>query len=127
MYPGLDDYSEANLISNGGQTHYLRVDWFTPEALPTWGDGRLMILGTEGYIEVRKYVNAGVSLDCDNVLLVNGTQETFKCVTGQVGFPFFAAMIHDCRHRTEIAQSQHRAIEASRLAIMAQNQAIRLK
>ena len=29
-------------------TGYVRVDWFTPDGLPTWGDGRLIILGTEG-------------------------------------------------------------------------------
>ena len=40
-------------VGNGG-TGYVRLDWYTPDGLPTWGDGRLTILGTEGYIELRK-------------------------------------------------------------------------
>jgi len=32
----------------------VRVDWFTPDGLPSWGDGRLTILAPDGYIELRK-------------------------------------------------------------------------
>src|SRR3712207_8630391 len=42
--------------SNGG-TGYIRVDWFTPDGLKTWGDGRLTVLGTDGYIEIRKKID----------------------------------------------------------------------
>ena len=35
-----------------GAPGYARVDWYTPDGLSTWGDGRLVILGTEGYIEL---------------------------------------------------------------------------
>jgi hypothetical protein len=38
-------------------TGYIRVDWYSPDGLGTWGDGRLFILGTEGYIELRKYID----------------------------------------------------------------------
>jgi|GEM_PF-131211 len=54
QYPELEDLGEVILQGNGG-TGYIRVDWFTPDGLETWGDGRLVILGTEGYIELRKY------------------------------------------------------------------------
>ena len=40
-------------------TGYIRVDWFTPDGLNTWGDGRLTILGTEGFIEIRKNCDLG--------------------------------------------------------------------
>ena len=50
--PGLEDFGEILLRSQSGQG-YIRVDWYTPDGLPTWGDGRLTILGTEGYIELR--------------------------------------------------------------------------
>ena len=40
-------------------TGYIRVDWFTPDGLSTWGDGRLTILGTDGFIEIRKNVDIG--------------------------------------------------------------------
>ena len=45
--PGLQDFGEIALRSDKGRG-YIRVDWFTPDALPNWGDGRLTILGTEG-------------------------------------------------------------------------------
>ena len=56
---------------NGG-TGYVRVDWYTPDGLPTWGDGRLTILGTEGYIELRKYVDIAGRPGVDHLFLVDG-------------------------------------------------------
>ena len=32
----------------------MRLDWFTPDGLPDWGDGRLFLVGTEGTLELRK-------------------------------------------------------------------------
>jgi predicted dehydrogenase len=51
--PLFEDFGDVMLSGNGG-TGYIRVDWFTPDGLDTWGDGRLTILGTDGFIEVRK-------------------------------------------------------------------------
>ena len=58
QYPELEDFGEVSLRGDGG-LGTIRVDWYTPEGLPSWGDGRLFILGTEGYIELRKYVDIG--------------------------------------------------------------------
>jgi hypothetical protein len=55
-HPKFEDFGDMMLTGDGG-AGYVRVDWFTPDGLPTWGDGRLFILGTEGYIELRKYVD----------------------------------------------------------------------
>lgn len=126
-HPELDDFGDANFVAKTGQSHYFRVDWFTPDGLGTWGDGRLILLGTKGYIEVRKYIDAGKSQQGDNVLIVTDEGEHFECVAGKVGFPFFGQLILDCMNRTEIAQSQHRAIEASRLSIVAQNSARKIR
>ena len=56
QHPGFEDFGDCMVRGNGG-TGYIRVDWYTPDGLPTWGDGRLTLLGTEGYIELRKYVD----------------------------------------------------------------------
>ena len=58
-FPGLEDFGDATLVADNGATGYFRVDWFTPDGLPTWGDGRTIIMGTEGYIELRKYLDVG--------------------------------------------------------------------
>jgi len=55
--PEFEDFGEASLLGNNGTSNYIRVDWFTPDGLSTWGDGRLTILGTKGYIELRKYID----------------------------------------------------------------------
>ena len=78
--PGLQDFGEIALRSPKG-TGYIRVDWYTPDALPNWGDGRLTLLGTEGYIELRKYVDVGGCDGTDHLILVNGSQlRESRCV-----------------------------------------------
>src|SRR4029077_13260215 len=52
-YPELEDFGDMLLRGDRG-TGYVRVDWFTPDGLNSWGDGRLTILGTDGFIEIRK-------------------------------------------------------------------------
>src|SRR5690606_1278143 len=89
QYPELEDWGEANLIGNSGATNYFRVDWFTPDALPTWGDGRTLILGTKGYIELRKYIDIAHSDQKDTLILVNDEKEERYALHGQVGFPYF--------------------------------------
>jgi hypothetical protein len=56
-YPGFEDFDDMTVVLGNGATGYCRVDWFTPDGLGTWGDGRMFILGTEGYIELRKYID----------------------------------------------------------------------
>jgi predicted dehydrogenase len=51
--PGFEDFAEITLRS-GSMTGTMRLDWFTPDGLPDWGDGRLFLVGTEGTLELRK-------------------------------------------------------------------------
>ena len=39
QYPGLEDFGDVMLRGDGG-TGYIRADWFTPDGLDAWGDGR---------------------------------------------------------------------------------------
>jgi len=123
QYPGLDDFGEAMLVGDNGATNYFRVDWFTPDGLCTWGDGRTIILGTEGYIELRKYVDIARDSHGGHVYLVNGQGEKHFSVEGQVGYPFFGELILDCINRTEIAMTQEHAFKAAELCVKAQMQA----
>lgn len=119
-YPELDDFGDATLIGNNGATGYFRVDWFTPEGLCTWGDGRTFILGTDGYIEMRKYLDVAKSTEENNVYWVDQYGEHFENVTGKVGFPYFGKLILDCMNRTENAMTQAHAFKAAELCIKAQ-------
>jgi predicted dehydrogenase len=122
-HPGLDDFGDCTLVSGNGSTMYFRVDWFTPDGLSTWGDGRTFILGTDGYIELRKYVDITRSEDGGHVFLVNKDGEQYFNVAGKIGYPFFGELILDCMNRTENAQSQHRALLAAELSVKAQMRA----
>ncbi|BFH69379.1 MAG: Gfo/Idh/MocA family oxidoreductase [Paenibacillus dendritiformis] len=123
-YPELEDFGDAMLLGDNGATNYFRVDWFTPDGLGTWGDGRTVILGTDGYIELRKYIDIARSNTPDHVYLVNHEGERYIPVSGRVGFPFFGELIADCLHRTERAMTQRHAFKAAELALAAQANAV---
>lgn len=125
-YPELEDFGDATLIGDNGATNYFRVDWFTPNGLGTWGDGRTIILGTEGYIELRKYIDIARSPQGDHLYLVNGTGEHHLELSGKVGYPFFGELILDCLERTEKAMTQEHALKAGELCVIAQQQAVRI-
>lgn len=123
-YPELEDFGDAVLVGDNGTTQHFRVDWFTPDGLRTWGDGRTFILGTEGYIELRKYINVGTKDQTgDHVFLVNADGEQHFEVAGKIGFPFFGQLILDCINRTENAMTQEHAFKAAELCVRAQIQA----
>ena len=119
QYPQFEDFGDAMLAGDNGATGYFRCDWFTPKGLSSWGDGRLTLLGTEGYIEIRKYVDITRG-EQDVVYLVNKEGEFRYPVAGKVGFPFFGEFILDCLNRTENAMTQAHAFKAAELCVKAQ-------
>jgi predicted dehydrogenase len=119
-YPELEDFGEASLLTANGASGYFRVDWFTPDGLQAWGDGRSVILGTEGFIELRKYMNIGTPGGGGHVFLANGKEETHYNATGKTGYPFFGELILDCLNRTENAMTQEHAFKAAELCVKAQ-------
>ncbi|SFL35195.1 Predicted dehydrogenase [Paenibacillus sp. 1_12] len=126
-YPELEDFGDATLVADNGATNYFRVDWLTPDGLGTWGDGRMTILGTEGYIEIRKYIDIARDPSGNHLYLVNQEGEKHYSLSGQVGFPFFGQLILDCINRTENAMTQEHAFKAAELCIKAQLQAERIE
>ena len=121
---GLQDFGEIMLRSEKGQG-YIRVDWYTPDGLPTWGDGRLTILGTQGYIELRKYVDVAGRDGTNHVILVNG--ERCEHIDGSdAPLPYFEQLINDVNNRTDTAMTQAHCFKVMELALKAQAQATRL-
>jgi len=125
--PGLEDFGDAMLVGDNATSNYFRVDWFTPDGLGTWGDGRMFILGTDGTIELRKYIDVARDKAGDHVYLTDHKGEHHIPVAGQVGFPYFGRLILDCLNRTETAMTQEHAFKAVELCVKAQNQAVTLK
>lgn len=125
-YPELEDFGDASLVADNGATNYFRVDWFTPDGLRAWGDGRTFILGTEGYMELRKYLDVGRESESDQLYLVDGKGEQHIRTRNTVGFPYFGQLILDCLERTERAMTQEHTFKAAELCLIAQRDATRV-
>jgi predicted dehydrogenase len=123
-FPELEDFGDV-LLRTPTCTGYLRVDWFTPEGSATWGDTRLTVIGTEGYIEVRKNVDIAGRPGSDHLFLVD-QQGTHYIDCQDVELPFGRQLVHDIRHRTQTAMDQAHAFRAMELALTAQARAARL-
>ncbi len=126
QYPDFEDFGDATLVADNGATHYMRVDWLNPNGLRAWGDGRTVILGTDGYIELRKYLDVARDAEGDHVYLVDHKGEHHFPVHGQVGFPFFGQLILDCLNRTENAMPQAHTFLTIELALQAQASAVKV-
>jgi predicted dehydrogenase len=122
--PELEDFGEMLLRSDGGQG-YIRVDWYTPDGLANWGDGRLTVLGTEGYIELRKYVDIAGRPGTDHLFLVDN-KETRYIDCSKAALPYAANLIADVLDRSETAMPQAHCFRVMELALKAEAAATRL-
>ncbi|AWV97584.1 Gfo/Idh/MocA family protein [Arcticibacterium luteifluviistationis] len=118
QYPGFEDFGDAMVQGNGG-SGYIRIDWFSPEGLNTWGDGRLTILGTEGYIEIRKNIDIAKH-DSGNHLYLVDNKETVHMDCKDIELPFGSQMVDDVLNRTNTAMSQEHCFLTMELALKAQ-------
>jgi predicted dehydrogenase len=123
--PAFEDFGEI-LLRAGNASGFIRVDWYTPDGLATWGDGRLFLLGTEGYIELRKYIDIGGRPGTDHLFLVNG-EGARHIDASREQLTYFARFQDDVRGRTASAMPEGHALAVTKLAIAAQSSARRLE
>ena len=122
--PHFQDFGDMTLRGDRG-LGYVRLDWFTPAGLGTWGDGRLFVLGTDGYLEIRKYIDVAVAQRGDNLFVVDGKRARYiDCANGPL--PFGHQFVADIVQRTHTAQDQNQCLLAAELAIQAQKNAHRI-
>jgi len=120
-HPRFQDFGDMVLRGDRG-LGYVRLDWFTPDGLGTWGDGRLFILGTQGYIEVRKYTNVAVKRQGNNLFIVDSKEARYiDC--SNMPLPFGPQFVADIVNRTHVAQDQDQCLLAAELVIKAQKNA----
>lgn len=121
QYPQFEDFGDVMIKGNKG-TGYIRVDWFTPDGLKSWGDGRLTILGTDGFIEIRKNVDIAGPDGGNHLYLVN-QKETLFIDCNKEPLPFGKQLVDDILNRTETAMPQAHCFLATELALLAQKNA----
>ena len=124
QHPELEDFGDVIVRGNGG-LGYIRVDWFTPDGLGVWGDGRLFITGTDGYIELRKYIDLAGRPGGEHLFLVD-KKNTYYIDCKDETLPYASLLIHDIHNRTETSMTQAHSFLAMELAIQAENIASRL-
>jgi predicted dehydrogenase len=124
QYKNFEDFGDALIQGNNG-SGYIRVDWLTPDGLNTWGDGRLTILGTEGYIEIRNNVDIAGRNGANHLFLVD--QKSTQYINCQdVGLPYGRQLIDDIVNRTQTAMTQQHCFLATELTLQAQKKAIKI-
>ncbi|HJQ31103.1 MAG TPA: Gfo/Idh/MocA family oxidoreductase [Pyrinomonadaceae bacterium] len=125
QWPDFEDFGDVMWRGDGG-TGYIRVDWFTPDGLSTWGDGRLTILGTDGFIEIRKNVDIAGRPGGNHLFLVDKKETRYlDCSKGPL--PYGEQLVNDILERTETAMTQEHCFLATELALRAQKQAQRIQ
>ena len=125
QYPGLEDFGDVMVRGDGG-SGYIRVDWFTPDGLKTWGDGRLTILGTDGFIEIRKNIDIATPREGGSHLFLVDQKETRYVDCKDVATPYGTQLVDDVLNRTETAMPQAHCFLAMELAIRAEANAARV-
>jgi predicted dehydrogenase len=113
-----EDLGET-IVESDRASGYVRVDWFTPDGLPTWGDGRLTLLGTDGYIELRKYVDIAGRPGTDHLYLVDHKGVHYvDCADAEL--TYYPNLRRDIFERTETAMAQAHCYKVCELALTAQ-------
>ncbi len=121
-HPQFQDFGDMMLRGNHG-FGYVRLDWFTPHGLGTWGDGRLFILGTDGYIELRKYADIAGRPGGNHLFLVDKNAAHYMNCSN-VPLPFGPQFIADVANGTHVAQDQTQCLLAAELVLRAQGKAV---
>ena len=124
QYPLFEDFGDLVLRGDGG-AGYIRVDWFTPDGLATWGDGRLTILGTDGFIEVRKNIDIAGRMGSSHLFLVDQKETRYIDCANQP-LPYGEQLVSDVVNRTETAMPQEHCFLATELVLKAQKEAQRV-
>ncbi len=119
--PEFEDFGEVSYTMSSGASGYFRVDWFTHDNSPVWGDGRVFVVGTKGTLEIRKYWDPQQPGDPrDRIYLVNDDGSQLIECADNVGFPFFGEMILDLIHGTDNAMTQEHIFKSAEISLRAQ-------
>ncbi len=121
--PGFEDFAEL-VLATPSLRGYIRLDWFTPDGLPSWGDGRCFIVGTKGTLELRKNLDIEGRAGTDHMFVANRTG-TRHVDCSKLPVTYYSDFLHDIAQRTESAMPQRQVFNVCRLALQAQAHAIR--
>lgn len=105
--PEFEDFGDFTFQGVAGAAGYARVDWLTPETLPSFGDLRCMVVGTEGFIEIRKKIDLAVDNNRytgDQLLMCSKNREPERVDCRHIPITFHEQLVRD------VAQGLNRCI-----------------
>jgi predicted dehydrogenase len=120
---GFEDFAELMLATPSMRGH-IRLDWFTPDGLPDWGDGRLFVVGTEGTLELRKNLDIEGRPGSDHMFVANRTATRYVDCSA-LPVTYYRGFLSDIANRTETTMPQSQVFAVCRLALQAQASASR--
>ena len=120
-HPSMQDVGRLTL-AGGGAIGSHRVDYLSAAGLPSWGDCRLLITGTEGALEVRANVDPAGAPGSEHLIQVDadGTQ---RIDTSDVQIDWAQRLVADLRNGTDTLLSRDHIERVCRLALTAQAEA----
>jgi predicted dehydrogenase len=116
--PGFEDFAEITLRS-GSMTGTMRMDWFTPDGLADWGDGRLFLVGTEGTLELRKNLDIEGRMGGDHMFVANRQRTRYQDCSG-LPVTYFRDFLDDVADRSGRMMDGGRVFSVCRLALRCQ-------
>jgi len=112
-----NDYGHA-VVASDTATGFIRVDWLTADGSPAWGDGRLFLMGTQGNIELRKYMDTEGRPGGDHLFLTD-TKGTRYVDCADTRLDYGERLRDDVLNRTATAMDQAHCFRAMELALEA--------
>jgi predicted dehydrogenase len=121
--PGFEDFAEV-VLATPSVRGYVRLDWFTPDGLPTWGDGRMFLVGSEGTLELRKNLDIEGRAGGDHMFVANRSATRYVDCSN-MAVTYYRDFITDVAERTQRVMLQRQVFTVCRLALQAQAHANR--
>jgi predicted dehydrogenase len=119
--PKFQDFGDMMFHGDKG-FGYFRVDWLTPDGVSAFGDERTFILGTEGYIELRKTIDIAGRPGADHLFIVD--QKSARYIDCKnLPLPFGPQFVQDVVNRTHTALDQNATLLAMELVLKGQKNA----
>lgn len=117
-HPGMQDIGSMTLAASGMVGDH-RLDYLTAKGLGTWGDCRLMIVGTEGTIEARSNVDVAGVEGAEHLIVVDAGS-TRRVDISDVVVDWGEQLVADLADDGERLMTQQHAIDVTDVCLRAQ-------
>lgn len=125
-YEGFYDYGEALFEYAGGSiTGSFRLDWLSPDGLNAHGDGRFLVLGSEGYLDYRPSVELAGRVGKGHLFVVNQRESLALSPADVAPTTFSADLYQDFVDGGEKSMIQESIFNTAEMLLEAESEALK--